>query len=382
MKVAIVHELLTMKGGAERVLRILADMFPEAPIYTLLYDEQKLGDWFPKERVRTSILQSSSINNPLKAISNKLKAPSFNHHRYLKKFPHAVEAWNFDDVDLVISSSSAFAHGIITNGKPKHLCYVHSPARYLWDQTHAVQERASQGMLGTLKKTYLSRVFHKLRIWDAEAAARPDMLLAASKEVQRRIELYWDRTSDIIHPPIDDSWFQKTSHESRVTSNFFLIVSTLARYKHIDIAINACNRLGLPLKIVGDGPDRKRLERLAGPTIEFYGYREGDELRNLYTDAQAVIFPGLEDFGLVPIEANACGTPVIAYRGGGVLETQIEGVTAAYFSEQTSDSLAQTLQSFDHKKYSKENCRKQAKNFSQSKFEQEMHTKIAALMAS
>lgn len=376
MKVAIVHELLTIKGGAERVLRILADMFPEAPIYTLLYDEQKLGDWFPKERIRTSTLQPSR--------SSQLIARSFvfNHHRYLSKFPKAVEAWNFDDFDLVISTSSAFVHGIITNNKPKHLCYVHSPARYLWDQTHAVQERASQGMLGTLKKVYLSRVFHKLRIWDAETAARPDMLLAASKEVQRRIELYWDRTSDVVHPPIDDSWFQETSHESRVTSNFFLIVSTLARYKQIDIAIEACNKLGLHLKIVGEGPDRQRLERLAGPTIEFYGYRQGNELRDLYTDAQAVIFPGLEDFGLVPVEANASGTPVIAYRGGGVLETQIEGVTAAYFSEQTSDSLAQTLQSFDHKKYSKENCQKQAQSFSRSTFEQQLHTKIHELMAS
>lgn len=389
MKIALVHELLTIKGGAERVLRILADMFPDAPIYTLLYDEQKMGDWFPKERVRTSTLQPSR--------SSQLVARSFvfNHHRSLKKFPHAVEAWNFDDFDLVISTSSAFVHGIITNGKPKHLCYVHSPARYLWDQTHAVQERASQGILGTLKKAYLSKVFHKLRIWDAEAAARPDMLLSASKEVQRRIELYWDRESDVVHPPIDDSFFASPLQEgrredgeglgvrqNREHSNFFLIVSTLARYKQIDIAIEACNKLGLHLKIVGEGPDRKRLEHLAGPTIELYGYRQGDELRDLYTDAEAVLFPGLEDFGLVPVEANACGTPVIAFRGGGILETQIEGVTAVYFPEQTSDSLAQTLQSFDHKKYSKENCQKQAKSFSRSTFEQQLHTKIHQLMAS
>lgn len=378
MKIALVHELLTMKGGAERVLRILADMFPEAPIYTLLYDEKKLGDWFPRERVRTSILQPSR--------SSQLVARSFvfNHHRYLNKFPKAVESWNFDDFDLVISTSSAFVHGIITNNKPKHLCYVHSPARYLWDQTHAVQERASQGILGTLKKAYLSRTFHKLRIWDSETAARPDMLLAASKEVQRRIELYWDRTSDVVHPPISNEWFKKRTTENgqRKTGPYFLIVSTLARYKQIDIAIEAFNKLGLHLKIVGEGPDRQRLERLAGPTIEFYGYRQNDELRDLYTSAQAVLFPGLEDFGLVPVEANACGTPVIAYRGGGVLETQIEGVTAAYFSEQTSDSLAQTLQSFDHKKYSKENCQTQAQSFSRSTFEQQLHTKISELMAS
>lgn len=381
MKVALVHELLTMKGGAENVLKILSEMFPEAPIYTLLYNEKKLGDWFPKNRVRISAVQPRSPISDLQ----------LNHHLYLKKFPAAVEAWNFDEFDLVISSSSAFAHGIITNGKPKHLSYIHSPARYLWDQTHAVQSRAN-----VLARRHLSRTFHKLRIWDSEAAARPDMLLAASKEVQRRIELYWDRKSDVVYPPIDDSFFTTTSHQPLATSNeiklgaggrrleasYFLIISTLARYKQIDLAINACNKLGLQLKIVGDGPDRKRLERLAGSTVEFYGYRQGDELRDLYTDAQAVIFPGHEDFGLVPVEANACGTPVIAYRAGGALETQVEGVTAAFFNEQTVDSLAQTLQSFEHKKYSIENCRKQAENFRRSTFEQQLHTKITQLMAS
>jgi glycosyltransferase involved in cell wall biosynthesis len=361
MKVALVHELLTMKGGAENVLRIFAEMFPHAPIYTLLYDEEKLGDWFAKDRIRGTM-------NPWLG---------FNHHFYLNKFPQAVEAWNFDEFDLVISSSSAFAHGIITNGKPKHLSYVHSPARYLWDQTHAVQRRANP-----FARRYLSRTFHQLRVWDAEAAARSDMLIAASKEVQRRIELYWNRESEVIYPSISDEWFRPEDSYQLPATSYFLIVSTLARYKQIDLAIEACNKTGANLKIVGDGPDRKRLERLAGSTIEFSGYRQGDELRALYSGAQAVIFPGLEDFGLVPVEANACGTPVIAYRGGGVLETQKEGVTAAFFNEQTPDSIAQILSSFDHKKYSQENCRKNAEPFRQSHFEQELHTQIDRLMAS
>jgi glycosyltransferase involved in cell wall biosynthesis len=370
MKVALVHELLTMKGGAENVLRILAEMFPDAPIYTLLYNKEKLGDWFPKERVRPSIAQPS--------YSSQLIARSlaFNHHLYLNKFPHAVEQWNFNDFDLVISSSSAFAHGIITNGKPKHLSYVHSPARYLWDQTHAVQQRAHP-----LTRWYLSKTFHKLRIWDAEAAKRADMILAASNEVQRRIELYWERESDVVYPPIHDSFFPAHSPQPTAHS-YFLIVSTLARYKQIDLAINACNKIGASLKIVGEGPDISRLQRMAGPTVEFLGYRSGDALKEIYSGATATIFPGLEDFGLVPVESMACGTPVIAYRGGGALETMIEGETGAFFSPQNSEELAQILQSFDHKKYSEENCRKQALKFSRSEFEQQLHTKINALMAS
>ncbi|MEK7217998.1 MAG: glycosyltransferase family 4 protein, partial [Patescibacteria group bacterium] len=198
MKVALVHELLTMKGGAEKVLRILAQMFPEAPIYTLLYDEKKLGDWFPKERITTSNIQRSAERFSHSPFSI-LHSP-FDHHLYLKRFPAAVESWDFSGFDLVLSSSSAFAHGIITNGRPQHLCYVHSPARYLWDRTHEVMERAGKGLLGPLKRAFLSHAFHKLRVWDAEAADRPDLLLAASRTVQRRIELYWRCESTVVHP--------------------------------------------------------------------------------------------------------------------------------------------------------------------------------------
>ncbi len=360
MKVALVHELLTMKGGAENVLRILADMFPGAPIYTLLYNEEKLGDLFPKQRIRGAI-------NPLFG---------FNHHFYLNNFPHAVEQWDFSEFDLVISSSSAFAHGIITNGKPKHLSYIHSPARYLWDQTHAVQQRANP-----LARWYLSKICHKLRVWDAEAAQRADTLLAPSKEVQRRIELYWERGSDVLYPPIDDSFFDSKSYQL-TAKNYFLIVSTLARYKQIDLAIQACNKLKLPLKIVGEGSDRRRLQQMAGPTVEFVGYQSGDALKALYAGATATIFPGLEDFGLVPVESMACGTPVIAYRGGGALETIIEGETGTFFHAQNPESLAEILQSFDHKKYSSEKCQTRAEMFSRSKFEQQLHTKIDRLMAS
>ena len=367
MKVALVHELLTIRGGAERVFRILTEMFPEAPIYTLLYDEARLGAWFPRERVRTSHLQ-------------RYIGLSSNHHLYLPFFPAAVEEWDFSEFDLVISSSSAFAHGIITNSAPRHLCYVQSPARYLWDRTHDVLERAGSGLLGPLRRRYLEYVFHKLRIWDVEASDRPDMLIAASKEVQRRIELYWRRPSQVIHPPIDDFWLQSrvTSNQLPVTKSF-LVVSTLVPYKRVDLAMEACNRLSIPLAIAGEGPDRSRLERMAGPTVTFRGFVPNEELRNLMASATALILPGDEDFGLVTLEAMACGTPVIAYRSGGALETIIEGKTGAFFREPTVEGLMETLSSFDRSRFDPEACRAHASQFSRERFEKQIHKAIETL---
>ena len=379
MKVALVHELLTMRGGAERVLRILADLFPDAPIYTLLYDEQKLGDWFPKERVRTSTIQKTAerIHFPLSTFHFPF---AFNHHLYLRKFPSAVETWDFSEFDLVISSSSAFAHGIITNGKPKHLCYVHSPARYLWDRTHDVLERAGRGILGPLKRWHLERTFHRLRIWDAESADRPDRLIAASGEVRRRIELYWRRESQVIYPPIDDFWFQSPISQSPIAKYCF-IASTLVPYKRIDLAIMACNELKIPLKIAGEGPDRRRLERMAGPTVEFLGYQTEAQLKDLYAGAIATALPGEEDFGLVPIESMACGTPVIAFRAGGPLETIIEGKTGAFFDAPTAASLADALRAFRRETFDPTSCREQAAKFSRANFEKNMRKSIEDLMS-
>ena len=368
MKVALVHELLTMKGGAEHVLRVISNMFPDAPIYTLLYDESKLGEWFPKERVRVP----------------ERKFRSFNHHRYLNTFPEAVESWDFNEFDLVISSSSAFAHGIITNGKPKHLSFVHSPARYLWDRTHDVLDRTSKGLLGPLKRRYLEHTFHKLRVWDSESAARPDKLLAASKEVQRRIELYWRRESEVIYPPIDDFWFdnrQSTiNHQQIENPDYFLIVSTLVDYKRIDIAIEACNKTKQYLKVVGEGPALNNLKKIAGPTTEFYGYRENDELKDIMTSAKALIFPGKEDFGIVPLESMSQGTPVIAFRGGGALETVNEGRTGAFFDELTPESLAKVLTDFNPNVFHNDLMLGTASKFSRKVFEENLANEINILM--
>lgn len=374
MKVALVHELLTVKGGAEKVARVFAEMFPDAPIHTLLYDYRKMGDWFPSERVIT----------PDYGFPHKM-TPGFyahNHHFHLNKFSKAVESWDFSGYDLVLSSSSAFAHGIITNGAPKHLCYVHSPARYLWDRTHDVAAQAGKGLLGPVKKHLFQRTAHKLRVWDCEASFRPDALLAASAEVQRRIELYWRRDSTVLHPPIDDFWLRESASEAteREHPDYYLVVSTLARYKRVELAIEACNASGAHLKIVGEGPDKARLEKLAGPSIEFYGYRQGDELKDLYSGAKAVIFAGLEDFGLVPLEAMACGTPVIAYRGGGALETVSEGETGEFFDEPNADSLLDAMKKSEQKMYSKERLHAAAKPHSTMEFMTNLHRHIESFM--
>jgi glycosyltransferase involved in cell wall biosynthesis len=366
MRIAIVHELLTRRGGAERVLKIIADLFPEAPIYTLLYDERALGDWFPKHRVRPSNLDA-------KAWLGK------NHHLYLKHFPAAVEAWDFSEFDLVLGTSSAFVHGIITNSAPKHLCYVHSPARYLWDRTHDVLDRAGRGPLGWLKRAYLSRVFHRLRAWDAEVADRPDMLLAASAEVQRRIELYWRRPSEVLHPPIDDTWLEHPLRAHR-GGDYYLVASQLSSYKRIELAIEACNLRGARLIIAGEGPAKRQLQTIAGPTIEFAGYVTDAELGDLYRGAKAVLFPGHEDFGLVPLEAMACGTPVIAYRAGGALETIVEGETGEFFDEPMAESLADAMQRLESRTYDPVRCRANAERFSRERFENGLRNAVNSLM--
>lgn len=366
MKVAIVHELLTVRGGAERVARVLAGMYPQADIFTLLYDERKLGAWFPKERVRASWLQPFAKLTSL-----------FNHHLYLPFFRSAVEAWDFTGYDLIVSSSSAFVHGLRVPKGTAHVCYVHAPARYLWDQTLPVQERMSAPA-----RFVASRLFHRLRTWDATVADRPTALAAASGAIRRRIELYWDRDSTVVHPPIDDQWSTAVpEHANREHPDYVLIVSTLARYKNIDIAVEACNAAGQHLIIVGDGPDRARLEKMAGPTVHFYGYREGDELRDLYGDAQAVIVPGDEDFNLVAVEAMACGTPVIALRAGGPRETIVEGVTGTFFDDPTAASLGAVLRGFDRRAYDPAACRDRAKQFTRARFEQQMYTLIEAALS-
>lgn len=363
MKVAIVHELLTMKGGAERLARGFAAMYPEADIFTLLYDERHLGDWFPRERVRTSGLQR------IAAITHQ-----FNHHLYLPFFRHAIEAFDFSGYDLIIGSSSAFVHGLRVPPGTAHVCYVHTPARYLWDQTVVVQER-----INPVLRPYASHLFHQLRTWDASAAARATAIVAASETVKRRIELYWGQPSTVVHPFADDAWFSVPPKQTPTHDGPFLVVANLRPYKLLTRAITACKRAHVPLAIVGEGPYRSTLEAMAkGADVRFHGRVDGEALRGIVRGARALLIPGEEDFGINAVEALACGTPVITVRGGGT--TDIVDASVGAVCDATDDAFAECIRTA-HLDIDPHTCRTRAERFTRQQFEQQMYTVIEAAIS-
>ena len=359
MKIAFVHDFLLRLGGAERVLKTLMDMYPDAPVYTLLYDEKKVGHVFPKERVRTSKLQ---------------KFPHFipGSHKFLFPFmPGAIEDFDFSDFDVVVSSSNAYAHGIVTNLETKHICYYHSPMRYAWDYAHQYLKDQKLGLIGEF---FVSRMMHKIRQWDFLAADRVEIALANSKTVQQRIRKYYRKEAEVIYPPVDTENFEP--HEKH--EGYFLIVSTLTPYKKIDLAIELFNKVGKKLVIIGSGNDEARLRRLAGANIDFLGFKSDEVVKEYLENCRAFIFPGEEDFGIAPVEAMACGKPVLALRGGGLTETMIEGVTGQFFEEPTVESMEAGLTQLliNEKEYDAEKIAKHAQKFSEKTFKKAMKSVI------
>lgn len=356
MKVALVHELLHKFGGAERVLKVFADMFPDAPIYTLVYDEKKLGKVFPKERVKTSGLQKYF------KLFGKRPQP------LLPWMPRAVEEWNFQGYDLVISSSSACAHGIIVPLDTTHICYCHSPMRYAWDYTHEYNEEKSKGSF--LKSFLLSRMLNKVRQWDRIAADRPDLYIANSGAVQKRLKKYYQQDSKLLYPPVQTHRFNAQGEKE----DYFLVVSALTSYKKIDLAIEACNKLNQKLYIIGSGNHEKYLKSIAGSTISFLGRLDDVETAKYMEKAKAFLFPGVDDFGITVVESMAAGTPVIAFKAGGVIETVIPGKTGEFFEEQTVDSLCEAMEKFlqKHVAYDRNKMREHAEKFSEKKFKEGM----------
>jgi len=334
MKVALVYDRVNKWGGAERVLLALHKIFPDAPLYTSVYNKEK-APWANVFEVKTSFLQ----NFPKAKTSHEL---------YAVLMPMAFESFNFDEYDLVISVTSEAAKGIITKPKTLHICYLLTPTRYLWS-----------GYDDYFKKPLL-RFFSKpavayLRSWDKIASQRPDEYIAISTEVKNRIKKYYGRDSGIIFPPL--MMPVDIRSDSKTSGDYFLVVSRLTNfYKRVDLVVKACNDLKLPLKIVGEGADQKVLKSMAGPTVEFLGNLTDEKLSDYYRNCKALIFPGLEDFGLVMAEAQAFGKPVIAYRGGGALDIVKEGITGEFFDEQTVESLKGVLKSFDKTRYNTKLC--------------------------
>ena len=343
MRIALVHDYLIQYGGAERVLSVLCDMFPDAPIYTLLYDETATGRVFKGREIHTSFLQKIPFAR--------------RYHRFFPQFmPLAIEQFDLSYFDTVLSVSSSFAKGIITKPTTRHVCYCLTPTRFLWDNSHRYVEEFY--FPWPLKKI-IPWLLTYLRVWDQEAALRVDEYVAISKFIQRRIKKYYSADSSVIYPPI----IAQNYSIAKETGDYFLMVGRLLSYKRFDLAIRAFTAMDLPLKIVGDGPERKRLEKISGKNIEFLGLVSDDILPDLYAKAQALIFPQEEDFGLVLVEAMASGRPVIAYPVGGAAETVIPGETGEFFTSQNWESLLDTVLHFNYENWDSGKIREHAAKF-------------------
>jgi glycosyltransferase involved in cell wall biosynthesis len=362
MKVAIVHDFLLKLGGAERVAKVFCDMFPKAPIFTLLYDKEKVGNVFPPDRVK-----------PI--FGSKGFFPFRNYYKFFtKKFPRAIEEINLDEYDLVLSSSGAFSHGIITSLDTKHLCYCHSPMRYAWD--YANEYRKDNNISG-IKNLYYAHLIKYLREWDFLASKRPDKYIANSMNVAKRIKKYYKRDSEIIFPPVNVKKFKA----EKKNSNYFLIVSTLTPYKRVDLAIYLFNKIGKRLVIIGDGPQKKYLESIAGKNIDFLGFKDDATVKEYLENCRALIFPGEEDFGITPVEAMACGKPVLAYAKGGCKETVVSGKTGEFFFEDNVETMEDGLSRllYNEKFYKPLTIRKHSMQFSREIFEKKIKKVIRTM---
>ena len=362
MRVAIVHDWLNQMGGAENVLEVLVDMFPDAPIYTSIYAPDRVSPTYRGWDIRTSWL-------------NHLPGIAAHHQLYLPLYPLAFESFDLSDYDLVISNKSGFAHSVITPPHTIHICYCLTPTRWLW-QYESYRQREG---IGRLTNALLQPILTWQRVFDRLAADRVDHFVAISREVQARIRKFYRRQSTVIHPPVDTRRFVPGSEPP---GDYFLVVSRLIPYKRVDLAVAACTRLGLPLVVVGEGRDRPALERMAGPTVRFLGRVSTEEIVRLMQGCRAFLFPGLEDFGIAPVEAMACGRPVIAYAGGGVLDTVVPGVTGEFFHEQSVDALAQVLSDFDPARYDPAACRARAEEFDTEVFKHKLLAFVERVMSS
>ncbi|MBU0649500.1 glycosyltransferase [Patescibacteria group bacterium] len=346
MKVALIHDHLVQDGGAEKVLKVLADMFPNAPIYTLLYEKKHADKYFKNRHIETSIIQ-------------RLPGGIKHYQWYMPFMPMAVEFFDLNGFDVVISDASAFAKGVITSSHTLHICYCHTPTRYLWSDTH---QYICDLKYNKYFKKVISLVLNYIRMWDRLAADRVDKYIANSCFVAKRIKKYYKRESIVIYPPVQINQFKISDK----IGDYFLIGGRLAPYKRVDIVIETFKRLGKKLKIFGDGVDLERLKKIAGKdsNIEFLGCVNDETKTDLYSHCIAFINPQEEDFGITVVEAMASGRPVIAFRSGGALEIMQDGVTGIFFNEQTADSLVQALTNFDAAKFDPEIIKQHSEQFS------------------
>ena len=328
LKIALVHEFLIQMGGAEKVLQNFHEVFPEAPVYTLFYDEERTKGAFKGWDIRTSKLQKHYK-------SYKLTLPLMT---------KAIESFDFSNYDVVLSDASAFAKGVITRKPTVHICYCHTPTRYLWE---SMDEYVSQLPYNALIK-WAVRLHLKfvLKKWDWRAAQRPDYMIANSKTVQGRIKKYYGRDSEVIYPPVASQFYGGDKGNKEDWGQYFLTGSRLEPYKKINLVVEAFNKLNMPLKVVGTGTELEKLKSMAGANIEFIGRVRDEELRSLYSAARAFVFPALEDAGIMVLESLSCGTPVIGLGQGGTAEFIKDSENGVLFANQTAEDIAAAVKRF------------------------------------
>lgn len=349
MRTAIIHDWLTGMRGGEKVLESMIDTFPDADIFTLLWVKGSVSPKIENQRITTSFLQEYPL------IKTKYR-------NYLPLFPLAIEGFNLDGYDLIISSSHCAAKGIIPPPHARHICYCHTPMRYIWNMYFDYFGKEGQ-RLSALYRT----VSHHLRIWDLSSNTRVDEFVANSDHVARRIKRYYGRQSIVIYPPVDTDFYHPVP-ERLMDEPYYLVVSALVPYKRIDLAIETFNKNGQKLVIIGEGPERGKLRKMAQKNIEFLGWETNEELRKWYSNCEALVFPGEEDFGIVPVETQACGRPVIAYARGGALETVVDRITGVLFPNQDQASLLEALRIHRGLSYNASTIVDNAGRFSRDRF--------------
>lgn len=349
MKIAIVHDYLSQYGGAERVVEVLHEMFPEAPIFTSIFLPGVMPEVFKKMDIRTSNMQ---------------KYPFIKKHskKYLLSYFRAFKKFDLSGYDLILSSSSSFAKGVKKKDGAVHICYCYTPTRFIWRYEDYVKREGFNRFL----LLFLPLIIKYLKKKDLESIKGVDHFIAISTAVAGRIKECYGRNSVVIYPPVNTHNYEI----SGVVKDYYLIVSRLRGYKRIDLAIKAFNTLGLPLKIVGDGDLAAQLKSIAGPNIEFLGKLTDLQIKKLYAEARAVVFPGEEDFGIVPLEAQASGRPVIAFGAGGAKETVIAGKTGIFFDFQTEEELIGAVKACEQKVWNSAEIRANAERFSVNKFKE------------
>lgn len=351
LRVALVQDLLVSYGGSEQVLFDLHQMFPDAPIYTTIFDPSRLPPRFASLPIRTSFLQ-------------RIPSPSRNYGAVVPLMPLAFSQFHLRDYDLVLSSAHAFSKSITIPPGACHVCYCHTPLRYAWSH----QEEYIDGMpMKPLLAPAGRLVLEQLRKWDYSASKRVDRFIANSVNVQERIRRFYGRESDVVYPAINLSRF-RANNDGRNTDGAFLVVGRLFSYKRAHAAVEACTRLRLPLKVIGRGPELKRLREMAGPSVQFLGEVDDATLETEYRNCRALLFTADEDFGLVPLEAMASGRPVLALNAGGARETVVPGQTGELYEDAGTEALAQALQRFRPDDFDPRRCRARAEEFSADRF--------------